>query len=307
MSLSEHCAEFAGLRVVDFTDETPGPDLPPAASVAWRIRVGWNESTSRYLEKFERFLERVDVSRVSALIIGYCGGGYELDKPVARLAAAADRFPDLRALFVGEILAEEAEISWIMQTDVTPLLAAFPLLERFEVRGGSELELSPVKSTALRVLRMETGGLPREVVRAVGESDLPNLEHLELWLGVAEYGGDATVADLAPILAGERLPSLRYLGLEDSEIQDEIATAVAGAPVVARLETLSLPMGTLGDEGAEALLSGQPLTHLKKLDLSHHFLSDEMTQRIRAALPGVEIDLRGAQVEDEWRYVAVSE
>ena len=31
-------------------------------------------------------------------------------------------------------------------------------------------------------------------------AELPNLEHLELWLGTDSYGGDATVADLADLL-----------------------------------------------------------------------------------------------------------
>ena len=80
--------------------------------------------------------------------------------------------------------------------------------------------------------------------------------------------------DLAPILAGARLPALKHLGLRDAEIADEVAAALAGAPVVARLETLDLSLGTLSDAGAAALLAGQPLTHLRKLDLHHHFLSD---------------------------------
>ena len=42
---------------------------------------------------------------------------------------------------------------------------------------------------------------------------------------------------------------------------------------MARLKTLDLSMGVLSDVGAEALLAGQPLTHLRRLDLHHHFLS----------------------------------
>lgn len=145
-------------------------------------------------------------------------------------------------------------------------------------------------------------------MQAVGASELPNLEHLDLWLGEENYGGTTTVADLAPFLGGERFPALRHLGLEDSELQDEIAAAVAGAPVVARLESLSLAMGILTDQGAEALLSGQPLTHLRALDLHHHFLSDAMVERVKAALPGVEIDLDDQEKPtDDWRYIAVSE
>lgn len=90
--------------------------------------------------------------------------------------------------------------------------------------------------------------------------------------------------------------------------------ALADAPVVDRLESLDLSLGTLGDEGMAALLAGRPLTHLRKLDLHHHFLSNEMIARLRAALPGVDIDLSDVQKADSpstWnpsgRYIAVSE
>ncbi|WP_368077460.1 hypothetical protein [Actinomadura sp. WMMB 499] len=178
-------------------------------------------------------------------------------------------------------------------------LRGVPELECLEVRGGDGLVLEPVEHESLRVLRFESGGLPAGVVRAVGASELPNLVQLDLWLGDDVYGGDAAVTDLAPLLSGERLPSLRHLGLEDSVLQDEIAAAAAGAPVVARLETLSLAMGTLTDRGAEALLAGQPLTHLHELDLSYHYLSEPMMERLRAALPGVEVDLDGGRDEED--------
>lgn len=48
----------------------------------------------------------------------------------------------------------------------------------------------------------------------------------------------ADEGDLQPILDGKRLPALRPLGLGNSPIQDNIAAAVASAPVVTRLRTL---------------------------------------------------------------------
>ncbi|MFC7639818.1 hypothetical protein ACFQX6_01225 [Streptosporangium lutulentum] len=66
----------------------------------------------------------------------------------------------------------------------------------------------------------------------------------------------------------------------------------------------------LGDEGAEALLSGQPLTHLERLDLHHHFLTDPMIERVETAFAGsgVRLDLSDRQDPDEGdRYVAVAE
>lgn len=305
MGVYEHLESYAGLPVTSFTE---GEGFPPAGSTAWMVRTYFEAAS--FQEVFEEFLDKIDTTRVTALIIGYWGASYDSNytEPVPALVEAADRFPLLRSLFLGDITGEESEISWIEHTDITPLFTAFPLLERFEVRGGSGLRLSPISSPALKVLRFESGGLPAGVVRAVGASDLPALEHLDLWLGTDNYGGDSTVGDLAPILAGERLPALRRLGLEDSEIQDEIAAAVAEAPVVARLESLSLAMGILTDDGAEALLSGQPLTHLRELDLHHHFLSETMMERVRASLPGVQVDLSEQEKpHDDWRYIAVSE
>ncbi|WP_053174876.1 STM4015 family protein [Nonomuraea sp. SBT364] len=305
----DYSKTYAGLPVARFFGEDDA--LPEPGEVAWRLGTSeWDEGPYAIGELLDRFFASVDTERVTALVIGAWEDCTDDDSShlVERLVAEAARLPALRSLFFGAVVVEEAEISWIQQSDVTPLLKAYPRLERFDVRGGAGLALSPVRHEALRMLRFETGGLPSAVVRAVAASDLPALEHLELWLGVSEYGGDATVADLAAILSGEHLPALRHLGLQDSEIQDEIAAAVASAPVVARLGSLALSMGVLRDAGAEALLSGQPLTHLRKLDLHHHFMTEAMTTRLAAALPGVELDLSGSEWSERgWTYVAVSE
>lgn len=321
MTFADHFDTFHGLPV--FTLPEPGEEtLPDAGGVAWRLDC-YEAGEMPFPELWRSFADRVPSTDVRALVIGpWWEDGYSELRPALELILAdAERFPALRALFLADVTAEECEISWLQLTDVTPVLEAFPLLREFVVRGGDSqglgeepLSLRPVRHDALRVLRFESGGLPGQVVRAVGACELPALERLELWLGVSGYGGDATVADLAPVLAGGRFPALRHLGLQDSELQDEIAAAVASAPVVAQLESLSLSMGTLTDTGAEALLRGQPLAHLKRLDLHHHFLSDSMADRIRAVVgsAGTEIDLSDRQTphrwqDEEWRYVAVSE
>lgn len=321
MTFADHFETFHGLPV--FTLPEPGAeDLPAADAVAWRLDC-FAAGDVPFADLWRDFTERVPSNRVRALVIGpWWDDEYSELRPALELVLAdADRFPALRALFLADVTGEECEISWLQLTDVTPALEAFPLLEEFGVRGGDSqglgeepLSLRPVRHDALRVLRFESGGLPGQVVRAVGACELPALEHLEMWLGVSNYGGDTTVADLAPILAAGRFPALRHLGLQDSEIQDEIAAAIASVPVVAQLESLSLSMGTLTDAGAEALLGGQPLTHLKRLDLHHHFLSEAVADRLRSAVgsAGTEVDLSGRQEphrwrDEEWRYVAVSE
>lgn len=319
MTIGDHLDELYGLPAYTFPGpNAPQTDLPDADAVAWRITSDVYDADEDWEVAFTRFRETVAPHRVRALIVGAWQDAYDSGSSsvVEALAGAKEHFPALRALFVGDMVMEECEISWINQSDVTPLLAAFPRLEEFGVRGGTGLEFSGLSHPSLRRLTMETGGLPAAVVRGVSASDLPALEHLDLWLGTPDYGGDSGVSDLEGILSGARLPRLRELALRNSEMQDAVAAAVAAAPVVARLEILDLSMGVLTDEGAAALLAGQPLTHLKKLDLHHHYLSEPLQERVRRTLEtaGVEVDLdRSDADEDEgddgtvWRYVSVGE
>ncbi|WP_240134474.1 STM4015 family protein [Streptomyces sp. MUM 178J] len=325
MSAAEHLRESYGLPVFDF----PGPDdrgdqdrqgpvaLPEADAVAWRISADVYDAEETWPEAFARFTAAVDTARVRSIVVGAWTDAYETgpEHVIDALLAARPRLPALRALFLGDMEWEECEISWINQGDVGPLLNGFPELEEFGVRGGAGLEFPALTSRRLRSLTVESGGLSAGVVRAVAASDLPGLQRLDLWLGTKEYGADSELSDLTPFLEGTRLPNLRHLALRNSDMQDRIAAAMAAAPVVARLRTLDLSMGVLTDEGAAALLDGQPLTHLTKLDLHHNYLSEPLRQRFRDALQsaGVTLDLdRGDADEDEWdgkvwRFVAVGE
>jgi hypothetical protein len=313
---------WGGLPVFDLPGQRfqslqdwPGAELPAdVAGRAWRLSAGWQGPG--YRELFDAFLRTVDTTAITSYIVGNWVTNEDMERPAADmfapLVAAADRFPNLRHLFLGDITADQHEISWIKQSDLTPLLRAFPNLRTFGVRGSENLGWEQRAYPELRELTFQSGGLPPEVVRAVAGSEFPELTDLELYLGTEGYFGGSEVADLAAILEGANLPKLRYLGLRDAENSDEIAAAVAYAPIVARLEVLDLSLGSLGDEGAAALLAGQPLTHLKKLDLHHHFISEQMQERLREALPGVDVDLSEQQEPDEWdgeeqRFIAVAE
>ncbi|GAA1387355.1 STM4015 family protein [Catellatospora chokoriensis] len=307
MTIGSHITTFAGRPVAEYP-----ADLGKAsrAGTAWRLEDPDYDNSGQFQERLEALAAEDWANQVTALVIGNWGGAYESAPPIGLLATVLPRFTRLRALFLGEMTYEECEISWIQHSDITPLLEALPGLEVLTVRGATDLSLKPLRHPSLRELTIESGGLPADVVRAVAECDLPALTHLELWLGTENYGGDADVDDLAPILAGTRLPALTSLGLRDAEIADLVAVALAGAPVVARLRELDLSLGMLSDEGAAALLAGQPLTHLRKLDLHHHFISAPVLERLTAELgaAGVELDVSGAD-ERDWsdRYIAVSE
>ncbi|GAB2517112.1 STM4015 family protein [Nocardiopsis aegyptia] len=300
---------FAGLPVVPFPESDTWEDAPvPAdaladpASAAWLLRMEEPEDfeeaeLSAYLERFAR---SVDPSSVRALVIGNIADtDYEFQARTVRdrLTALADRMPNLRALFFGEILQEENELSWIIQDDLAPLFAAFPGLTEFTVRGTEGLALAIGRHDRLRRLTVESAGLPGRVVREIAASDLPALEHLELWLGTEDHGNDTTADDLAPVLSGEAFPGLRSLGLRNTDGLDAWIPALADAPVLAKLDTLDLSLGTLTDEGARVLLDTPAFRHLRRLDLHHHFLSEGMAARMSArfAAAGAEVDVSGRE------------
>ena len=191
MTINAHVTTLNGLPVFAFD---PEGELPAdSAAVAWRIEAEEFESPpEEFAARLEALVSRVPEGQIRALIIGEWGSAYDSGPPIDLLVSLAPRLTGLRALFLGEMTFEECEISWIHQGDITPLLTAFPALEVLRVRGAEGLELQPVRHAALRELAFESGGLPGAVVRAVGASDLPVLQRLELWLGTSEYGADAT-------------------------------------------------------------------------------------------------------------------
>ncbi|GAA4968266.1 hypothetical protein HD597_008544 [Nonomuraea thailandensis] len=274
----------------------------PFDRLAWLVDDDTRPGSTSLPGSLDELLASVGPARVQALAVT----GRSVASAPEVLAGYAGRLPALRSVFLGFVPIEHWEMSWIGHGDITPVLEAYPELERLEVRGSGELTMRPVTHECLKVLRFESGGLPGTVVRAVGASTLPALEHLELWLGTEAYHGDHTIADLDGILSGAGLPALRRLGLRNSEQQNEVAAALAAAPVVAGLEELSLGRGVLMDGGMEALLSGQPLTHLRVLDLHHHYLSGAMEARVREALPGVTLELTRPG-DDDGPYIAVAE
>ena len=314
--ISEHVETFADLPVRDY-DPSGGINDPMGTAQRLSIDYDAAEGGATFDSLLGRFLDDPAARDVKALVVGawgsemYEGGGGGGSAPiVAALAGAAARLPKLRALFLGDIISEECEISWINQSDVAPLLEAYPDLEHFRVRGGTGLAFSSKGHPALRTLEIEAGGLPAEVVRSVAAADLPRLERLELWLGTDDYGGDSSPDDLAPILSGAAFPALSHLGLRNCDYADALAAALAEASILRRLETLDLSLGTLGDEGALALIRGGSIGTLKRLDIHHHYVTDEVLDGLMASGVGLNADDRQeaeAYDGESHRYVAVGE
>src|SRR5262245_56937456 len=311
MSLYQHIKNFAGKPVENWDQQSR---IDENTYYALRLSFEEGDEGQRWTDKFAAFLDDPSAHRVSGIVIGDWGQSSTPDETsafvVEALIAARDRLPNLRAIFLGDVVSEECEISWIRQSDVSPLFAAYPQLEHFCVRGADGLNLGSLKHDRLKSLIIQSCGLGANVVREVATAEMPELEHLELWLGEDGYGGNASVADLLPILDGKPFPKLKYLGLRNSQIADEIARAVAVAPVVERIRVLDLSLGILTDEGAAALLESPAVARLEKLDVHHHFWSEEMTAKLQSlsfevdASERMEPDIYDDEV---WRYVAVSE
>jgi hypothetical protein len=262
-------------------------------------------------ELLDALSEEADAERLKALVIGAWQTENDLsaEPVVERLIRYADCFPELEALFIGDITWEECEISWIAQTDLASLADGFPNLRILGARGGDGLRFEGLDHPSLEHLVVQTGGMWTPTIEDLAAARLPQLRELELWLGDPNYGFEATVDDLRPLWQSDTFPNLEMLALRNAPIADEIAAALAQTPgAVARLARLDLSMGTLTDEGAEALLDNPEVAELDSLDVHHHYLSDEWIERLQSLEVDVDTsDARGTPFSDLERYVAVSE
>ena len=312
MTIDNHLTEFEGLPVVIFSGEGL---IPSAATSAVRLGLDWDafDKGKTFIDVFAAFLVDPKCSEVQALIIGDWGGagqGDDSSPVVEALVSARDQLPKLRALFLGEIIVEESEISWINQSDVSPLFQAFPNLAALYLRGGEGLSLGRPQHERLSKLVIETGGMPSTVVREVTSAKLPQLEHLELWLGDEGYGNDVSTEDLRALLTDGPCQRLTYLGLRDDCRADSTAKLLAGTKPPSTLSILDLSLGTLGDEGALALATCEWIRQLKLFDIHHHYVSPPNVEKLRSLVS--EVNANDMQEPDDWdgephRYVAVAE
>jgi Leucine Rich repeat len=307
MGIHQHTEIFQGKPVTNY-DKNIGITDP--MDTVYRLWFDY-DTEENTLALLEHFLTDQNAIKVTSLIIGVWSYECESNQPLVELLTSnADKLPNLSALFLGDIIEEEAQISWIVQSNLAAMLQAYPQLEYLQVKGNDGLSFGEMKLDRLKTLIIETGGLGLSVAKEIFQAQLPALEHLELWLGTPDYGGDITPEDLTPLLDGSIFPKLNYLGLRDSEIADQVAVAIANAPIVQRLKTLDLSLGNMGDIGATALLDSPLINHLEKLDLHYHYISDELAQKLAKLSVITDVsDQQKANVYDgeEHRYIAVSE
>jgi hypothetical protein len=310
MGFGSNLETFGGFAITDFE---VGAAPPEPAKGGVRLRLTYADEGSTFTDVFAKFIATPGIENLRALVIGQWNlyqEGDDAARVVELLIGSKARFPRLEALFIGDITSEENECSWIEQTDVSALWGAFPGLTAFGIRGANGLSLGRIAHGNLKFLSVEAGGLPRTVVHDIGRADLPALEHLEIWLGTPDYGGDSRAEDLSPILDGSRFPKLITLALRNCAWADVLAAAVVKSAILKRVRVLDLSMGTLGDAGAAILAASPAVAKLQKLDIHHHYVSEGSVERLKAL--GIEVNDENRNDPDSWdgeehRYVAVSE
>lgn len=308
MTFSKNAVYFNKRKVIDFD-----PDLGiETTDVAYRFRTDYDGAEEEVANMLQVFLDDPDLKLVDSFVIGMWGSESDEtpEEIINFLIDSKSNLQHIKAIFFGDITYEENEVSWIENTDHSSLLKALPNLEVYQVRGGNGLSFSQLNHSNLKKLIIETGGLPPNVFEEIAKADLPALEHLELWLGSENYGFESTAEEVAAAYQGikeNHLPALKYLGLRNSEIADDLAVLLQGDPILERLEILDFSRGIIGDKGAEALVNNPAIKNLKKLDLHYNFISDDWANKLNKL--GIKVDLndRNADGDDDDRYISVSE
>lgn len=224
-----------------------------------------------------------ELPELEEIIVGDWGDSWEDGSQtfLDAIVENADKFSHIKSLFIGDMEFDECEVSWIVQGNYEKLLNALPDLEELTIKGSTDLDLGKISHEHLKSLMIICGGLPSSVIKSIETAYLPNLEKLCLYLGEDNYGFDGSIDTIRSLLANSDFPKLEYLGLMDSEIQDEVTEAVLESNYIHTIKVLDLSCGTLTDKGGQLLLEKLPtLPNLESVDLNWHYMSDEMMEKL---------------------------
>ena len=148
----------------------------------------------------------------------------------------------------------------------------------------------------------DTVELKREVVPDICKEVIAfaNTKGGTLYIGIEDYGFDGNIDTIKNLLTNSDFPKLTYLGITDSEIQDEIAEAVLASKYMKQITALDLSMGTLTDKGGEMIYTQLPnFPNVNWLHLEYHFMSDEMADKLYD-MDGIDVDVSEGQEADEY-------
>lgn len=254
--------------------------------------AGKNASTM-----IEEVMSDPELDQLEEIVFGCWGAAWEEDFGAQALVDGIvenkEKFSHIKSLFIGDMDYEDCEVSWIVQADYSALWAAMPQLEELTIKGSNELTLGKIEHDTLKSLTIICGGLPTDVIEDIQNARLPELRKLLLYIGVEDYGFDGDIDTIKNLLEKTDFTKLEYLGIADSEIQDEITEAVLHSKYMKSIQTLDLSMGTLTDKGGQLLLDNiGKYPNIRTLDLHFNYLSDDMADRLQNLSIEVNVDDR---------------
>lgn len=198
------------------------------------------------------------------------------------------------------------QISWSDLGDLSKLYPQLQKLEALRLKIG-QMKLGKPNLPSLTSLEIVTGGFSRENMKSIANGKWSKLERLVLYFGDDNYGGDCSTKDLAAVFDGKAFPAVKHLGLCNAQFTDDIARELVRSKILGQLRSLDLSQGTLGDEGATALVEhAKALSKIEKIDLHESYLSDAMCEQLTAAF-GDRVDTSAQGDPDDDRYVQISE
>ena len=283
-----------------------------------KFYLDWEESEEQGMilaDKIKSYLDEYGTFDREKLVIGMWETAYDNapDKLVKYLTENKDKFPNLKEIYWGDISWEECEVSWIQNTDLAPVVNSFDL-ETLTVKGGCGLRFENMKSSTLKKLEIISGGTGETVLSDIVKAELPALTHLEIYMGVDNYGFDGSIQDIIPFTKKENFPKLKYLGLKNSDIEDEICEAVLAGDILPQLEVLDMSYGTLGEKGVNMLLDNiDKISHLKELNIYYNYAPKELLEKLQGEMEKLGIksycDQGDADLdeEEEYRYPYITE
>jgi hypothetical protein len=302
---------FAGKKILTWEQGRPLPDPDKYA-----IRLSLYDYEDDFNDYFSDFLKLEGIANIDTLLLGVwtepCLN--TPDEAIKQLIDHRASLPKLSALFIGDIDEEDCMVSFMQQTNLSAIYEAFPALQTLKTRGTQGLSLGRLQLPQLHTLIMVSQSLDVDILDQISAAEIPQLSHLELWLGGSGYGyyDVITPEQLANFLTElHKFPKLTSLGLCNYEGSDELARVISETGLPPSVTRLDLSNGNLTDEGGRYLLeAAEMLKQLQSLDLHYHYLSDEMMEKF-SKLP-LQVDVREQVEVDEndsevFRYIGLFE
>ncbi len=258
----------------------------------------------------EEILNDPALRSLKNIVVGCWGQSYDnnCQSILDMFSRNSEKFSHIESLFIGDMDSEECEVSWIEQGNYSQLLKSLKNLKHLTIKGSNNLSLGDLNHPELESLEIICGGLPKSVILEIANSSLPRLKKLNLYIGVDNYGFNGSIEDITKLIQNRSLKNLEYLGLGDSEIQDEIVQAVLNFFDFPNLKVLDFSNGTLSDKGAQLILNNvDKLKNLKLLDLQYHFITDPFVSKLKRLPLRINLDEQQENDEEYGNYPMLTE